>query len=756
MTQRPLPRLLSYGAAILITCGAVLLRESLTPVWEMKVPFIFLFPAVMLSAWLGGIGPGLLTLGLCALAADYLWLPPRFSLAIREPSDLIAFLVAIGVMFAIACLTAALRRMNDALHQELATRQQIERERQQLLTQVEAERDKLQTLINTLTDEVWTCDAEGIITLLSAPTALGLGARSAEDLLPRTRDWLAELAIYTANGCPRRREHAPLLRALQGETIRDAEEMIRHPATGELLYRLVSAAPLRDQTGQITGAIAAVHDITERKRLEDALQQREREFSTVVENLPDVIFRLDPQLRPLFISNIVEQFTGLPPRALLGKTGREMGLPTEACDQFEAACQTVLETGRSHTLEFVYHARCFRCRLIPERTAHGEIATILGITEEITEQRRTEVALRESEARYRLLAEHARDVITRHALDGTFLYVSPAIQSFLGYTPEELVQQSALDLFHPEDIDAIKQHIAQAVARREGVTYTYRVRHKDGRYLWGETNSQPVPDPITGEIREIVAVARDITDRKEIELQLQRQAAELQRSNAELQQFAYVASHDLQEPLRMVTSYVQLLAKRYQAVFDATAQEYIKFAVEGAQRMKTLIEDLLAYSRVGTQSKPFAPVACEQVLTTTLQTLQIAIAESRAQITHDPLPVVQGEATQLGLLFQNLLSNALKFRDARPPRIHIAAQRTGQDWQFAVQDNGIGLDPQHAEQIFVIFQRLHTRAEYPGTGMGLAICKKIVERHGGRIWVEAQPSQGATFYFTIPLSFVNA
>jgi signal transduction histidine kinase len=232
---------------------------------------------------------------------------------------------------------------------------------------------------------------------------------------------------------------------------------------------------------------------------------------------------------------------------------------------------------------------------------------------------------------------------------------------------------------------------------------------------------------------------------------LERQKQELARSNAELQQFAYVASHDLQEPLRMVTSYVQLLERRYRGQLDADADDFIAFAVDGAARMQQLIKGLLVYSRVGTHAQPLQSTDCQVVLARALTDLQVAMDESDAVVTHDPLPTVMADATQLGQLFQNLVGNAIKFRDNRCPEIHVGAERREDGyWLFSVRDNGIGVEPEYAERIFLIFQRLHTRDEYPGTGIGLAICKRIVERHGGRIWVASEPGQGATFYFTIP------
>jgi signal transduction histidine kinase len=273
----------------------------------------------------------------------------------------------------------------------------------------------------------------------------------------------------------------------------------------------------------------------------------------------------------------------------------------------------------------------------------------------------------------------------------------------------------------------------------------YVTKPLDGAEVLARIGTQLTLDALRQQLQQQNArLQQEIVAREQIQLALQ-------RSNTELEQLAYVASHDMQEPLRMVASYLQLVAERYRGKLDADADEFIGFAVDGAKRMQTLINDLLAYSRVGTKARPFAPTDCAAVVATAITDLRVAINETGASITHGPLPVVMADAAQLAHLFQNLLGNAIKFRGAERPRVRIEAEPVGADWCFAVRDNGIGIAPEYFERIFVLFQRLHGRREYPGTGIGLALCKKIVERHGGRIWVESSRSAGSVFRFTIPL-----
>jgi signal transduction histidine kinase len=266
---------------------------------------------------------------------------------------------------------------------------------------------------------------------------------------------------------------------------------------------------------------------------------------------------------------------------------------------------------------------------------------------------------------------------------------------------------------------------------------------------------QPLPEDTLDALATIATTIANGVARRQAEQALQASEADLARSNTDLERFAYVVSHDLQEPLRMVSLFVDLLGQEYRGKLDANADEYIRYAVEGAKRMHRQIQDLLAYSRIETHGAPLHPTDATDAFTGALWNLDTAIADAAAVVTHDPLPMVLADPPQLTLLFQNLIGNAIKFRSEAPPCIHIAVRRlAGQDtaapaWEFAVRDNGIGIEPQYRERIFGVFQRLHTQQAYPGTGIGLAICQRIVERHGGRIWVESEEGQGATFFFTL-------
>lgn len=395
------------------------------------------------------------------------------------------------------------------------------------------------------------------------------------------------------------------------------------------------------------------------------------------------------------------------------------------------------------------------------------------------------------EARYRTLVEQVPAVVFMAFLDGSIgeAYVSPHIEEILGYSQEEWLEDPVrwYQHIHPDDKGRWNIEAAQMFLAGKPLRSVYRVLARDGRVIWfrceakmvrrpdgqpwfihgvgfditeikeAETALKEAHDELEIRVRERTAelaranaeLASEVAERRRAESELAQRAQDLARSNAELEQFAYVASHDLQEPLRMVTSFTQLLVNRYRDKLGPDAVEFVDYIIDGSKRMRELINDLLEYSRVETRGRPLVPTDCSTVFAAACDNLRASIDESGADVTADSLPIVMGDATQLVQLFQNLIGNAIKYRSERPVQVHVEAKRHNGQWLFVVRDNGIGVEPQYSERIFVIFQRLHNRTEYPGTGIGLAICKKIVERHGGRIWLESQVGQGSAFHFLL-------
>ena len=529
-------------------------------------------------------------------------------------------------------------------------------------------------------------------------------------------------------------------------------------ADGIFRQFLTRGFPLKDAAGNVLQWFGTNTDTTDLKRAEMALRESEanrrvtevleaerQRFFDILEALPVMICLLTSDYHVAFVNrNYREHF------------GDSVGLYcyeyrfgfTNQCEFCES--YKVLATGKPHHWEYNgMDGRVIDTYDFPFTDVDGSFM-ILKMGIDITEHRKAEELLQKSEARLRQFYDSSIIGVFYYNLDGSIIEANDKFLEIIGYTQEDL--QAGLikwDKMTPQEYRSVDKYaITELKAKGIAMPYEKEYIRKDGSRI-------PIflGAAITDDARnEGAAFVLDVTDRKRAEKMLKLKLEELARSNEELEQFAYVSSHDLQEPLRMITSYLQLLQKRYQGHIDDKADKYINFAVDGASRMQNLIIGLLEYSRVGTEDDEPGSIDCEFILNKVLSDIKAVIKENNATISHDSLPEVIADSTQMIQVFQNLILNGIKFHSEQAPKIHIAVEKKESEWIFSVQDNGIGIDPQYSERIFEIFKRLNSRDRYPGTGIGLAICKKIVERHGGRIWVESELGKGSTFYFTLPIN----
>jgi PAS domain S-box-containing protein len=546
----------------------------------------------------------------------------------------------------------------------------------------------------------------------------------------------------------------PLARMLVAvERFTGAEPVAMPPAVGGEIGALARA--FTRMAGEVRDRTTALeHEIDERRRDQAELERvaaTERLFLAVVESSDDAIVTKGLDGTITAWNPGAERLFGYAAEEAMGRS-IEIIVPERRRDEER---QILSELRRGERLRHYETVRLHKSgreiavslSISPIRSAAGEIVGAAKIARDVTEKHA-------AEEKFRMAVEASPSGMIMVDRDGNVVLANREAERLFGYSRSELLEQSVEQL--------VPEALRTAHARhREGFTRLPERRcmgggrdlfgrRKDGSHFPIEIGLNPIDAP-GGSL--VLAAVIDITERREAEEALACQTEELQRSNAELEQFAYVASHDLREPLRMVASYTELLADRYRGRLDERADKYINYAVDGAKRMQQLVDDLLAYSRVGTQGKPLRPVDAGVVARRVVEAMQAAIVDSGAEVRCADLPQVIADEAQLGQVFQNLISNALKFRaDDRVPRVRIAAAAQGDMWIFSVEDNGIGIETQYSERIFQMFQRLHERGKYEGSGIGLAIAKKIVERHGGEIWLASEPGRGTTFHFSMPAS----
>ena len=526
--------------------------------------------------------------------------------------------------------------------------------------------------------------------------------------------------------------------------------------------------PIYDNNGKPYGVGSISTDITRLKKIEENLKESEERLR-LAQTLGNVgIWDWNTITNELHFTPELEQLYGLTPGTI--KTYQDWRQLTHPDDieKIEAERDEKIANHEPFDLEFrILHKSGQKHWLSAKGGAiyndEGDILRVLGINEDITLRKKADKKIqdlieqlqqaneeyRESEDRFHTLADNIPNLAWMADADGWIFWYNKQWYEYTGTTLEEMQGWGWQKVHHPDYVDSVTEEWNTKLTNEEPYDNIFPLKGKDGNYRWFLTRITPIRDA-QGNLIRWFGTNTDITERINREKELEITMDELKRSNEELERFAYVSSHDLQEPLRMVTLYSQLLERRYKDSLDDDADDFIEYIVENAKRMKYLIDDLLEYSRITSQAKEFENINLDKVLESVLSNLSIIIIENNVNVTHDSLPTVFADKNQILQVFENLITNAIKFRGKKSPKIDISAKKSDKEWTFAVKDNGIGIKPEHQKQIFEVFKRLHTREEYPGTGIGLSIVQKIIEKHNGRIWVESEPGKGSTFYFTLP------
>ncbi|MGF7118899.1 PAS domain S-box protein [Methanobacterium oryzae] len=504
-------------------------------------------------------------------------------------------------------------------------------------------------------------------------------------------------------------------------------------------------------------------DKTDIKRLkaEKALRESELFLDEIINSISDPVLVKDRQHRWVLLNDAYCQFIGYSREELLGKSDYEF-FPENEAKVFWEKDEEVFVSGTENINEEEFTDSDNNLHtIVTKKTLYTDVSGekyIVGIIRDITQIKEAQKALKESEAKYRELVESASSSIIKMDKKGNITFFNEFAEKFFGFNKEEIIGKNVVGTIVPE-IDSsgedLKGKINEILKNPE--VYHHNENEnvtKDGRRVWVSWANRSIYNE-KGQLKGVLSVGTDVTKRKQIEKEREDLIMELERSNNELKQFAYITSHDLQEPLRTIASFTQLLERRYKGKLDHDADDYIEFIVEGSKRMKEMIQGLLEYSKIGTKEKELKQVNTESILEKAISNLNTAIKDNNAVITYDSLPEVMGDEGQLIRLFQNLIGNAIKFRKKDvPPKIRISTWRDKENnnYIFSFADNGIGIEEQYIDRIFEVFKRLHTIDQFEGTGIGLAISKRIVEMHGGKIWVESELGIGSTFYFTLKKS----
>jgi len=740
-----------YAVAIVTPLLALVATLLLAP-YLVRTTLLFFIIAVLVSGWYGGFRPGLLSGVISGLLLDYFFLGPilAFSIEITDFPVLSLFALIVIIISVVE---------ESRLQTERALRQS---------------RDQLRIVLQGINDGVTAQDKNGELLFANDAAAKLAGFTSVDEMMATPIQKIrTNYEIFNEDGTSLSYDRIPSRRVFTEGISNQLTYRWHLVKEGRNRWMTYKSSPVFDQSGEPQMSINILTDITEDKEAEVKLRNAHERLQTMLASINNGVIATDIEGRVELMNPMAETLTGWTQEQALGKPFENIvrimshhdrqliNNPVRAVLRdalpIDVLTPSVLISQDGNQVPIGYNAA-------PIKDQYGSMVGAVMVFRDISarqkaEQERNQLTLLLAAQQKRL--ENILANIPGIVWESSILpnnepprveFINSYAERMLGYPREDwlTIPNFGESIIYPEDLET-SQKEARAIFEQGmlSAAIQFRCVAKDGRLVPVETHYTILTDD-SGKITGMCGLMTDITQRKADEDALKQSTLDLKRSNEQLEQFAYVASHDLQEPLRMITSYLQLLERRYKNQLDQDASDFIAYAVDGATRMKALIIDLLAYSRVKTGEQNFAPFDSEKALEQAISNLQMQIKETSAEITYDTLPNIVGNEGQFVQLFQNLLSNSLKFHGKDSPKINISAEQSNHIWKFSIQDNGIGIEPQYVDRIFIIFQRLHTKDRYPGTGIGLAICKKVVEHHGGRIWAESTPGAGTTFWFTIP------
>lgn len=740
------PQFIRYTLAFALPVTALLITR-IPAVYTVVMPIqsVFFFAAITIAAWVGGLLPGMIAAVVSVILVDFFLLSPGRILG--DPLDAVT-LAIFGLVAFLVSWTQNQRRAVSA--------------------QFRTSHDELKSILDSLSDAITVQTKDGVFELSNTAAAMLTGYGSQEQLNKTSITQMhSRWKMFNEEGQQISIAQLPRIAVFESGTTMTTNLRMVDTENDIIRWLEIKTGPIFDKNGNVRRVVNILRDVTKAKADQILFRQERLRLRLVLNELSAFAALLSPDFTIVEMNRPALDAMGVTTDEVVGKPFMDISAWTYSPLTVEKIREALEQAKQGKVQRFDVEAQVVGGRRIvvdlviaPIRDEAGNIEYLVPSGIDITERSYHEKEMSDLADLLELERERLAQIIStvpaivyeskgNPAIGQRTVFVSQYAETMLGYPLSDWLDPNFTTRYiHPDDLAHVIEEVT--VMWQQGgmglIEFRGLTSAGDTIYIEARANIYHGKDGVSG----VVGMLTDITERKRVEQAVRNYAKELNRSNAELEQFAYVASHDLQEPLRMVGSYLQLIEQRYGERLDGDALEFIEYAVDGANRMKKLIQDLLTFSRVQRSNTQFHLLDMNGVFTQAKRNLQFVIDETQAEVTTDPLPTtIRGNEPQLVQLFQNLIGNAIKFRGNKVPCVHISVHEQDENWAFTVADNGIGIESKYVERIFVIFQRLHSREQYEGTGIGLAICRKIVEQHRGHIRAESIFGEGTTFHFTI-------